>query len=316
MVRCTGIPKPKCLPPCEWTKGKGCNKAVAAEAVEIVPEKVKTPTPSPVKIYAFLGFKDYILKEAVEAAGHKVTYGLKPDSTYIIYKADKRAVKKIEESTLPKMLVVDFVSKYGYASDKFGVAVAAPAAKSKTPSAVAAVAAVAPVALVAPVAEVVKSKTPSPAQIAHKPPTKKKLGKIFPNSGGEFPIASKYNLEYSYIYYKSYEDGELYNIYKQALAILANMFVKAKDNNVKKVITQLFYSMKADTFIIPLKAKSESHPRLEDLYGVEFSYDHSQKNKFNINTNVMVLIEDYLPGDDILESIVADYPDVVQLVKA
>ena len=305
MVRCTGIPKPKCLPPCEWTKGKGCNKVAAAEAaVEKTPTpSPATPTPSPVKIYAFLGFKDYILKEAVEAAGHKVTYGLKPDSTYIIYKADKRAVKKVEESTLPKMLVVDFVSKYGYASDKFGVAVAVAAAvaKSKTPS---------PVAAVAPV--VVKSKTPSPA---HKPPTKKKLGKIFPNSDGEFPIISKYNLEYSDIYYKSDEEGELNNIYKQALAILANMFVKSKDNNVKKVITQLFYSMKADKFIMPLKAKSESHPRLEDLYGVEFSYDHSQKNKFNINKNVMVLIEDYLPGDDILESIVADYPDVVQLVK-
>lgn len=303
MVRCTGIPKPKCLPPCEWTKGKGCNKAAVAEVAEAVE---KTPTPSPVKIYAFLGFKDYILKEAVEAAGHKVTYGLKPSSTYIIYKADKRAVKKVEESTLPKMLVVDFVSKYGYASDKFDVAVAAPAAnaaKSKTPS---------PVAPVAPVAPA-KSKTPSP--IAHKPPSAKKLGKIFPNSDDEFPIISKYKLEYSDICYKSDEGGELSNIYKKAIAILANMFVKAKDNNVKKVITQLFYSMKADKFIIPLKAKSESHPRLEDLYGVEFSYDHSQKNKFNINKNVMVLIEDYLPGDDILESIVADYPDVVQLVK-
>ena len=310
MVRCTGIPKPKCLPPCEWTKGKGCNKAeaAAAEAAEKTPTpSPATPTPSPVKIYAFLGFKDYILKEAVEAAGHKVTYGLKPSSTYIIYKADKRAVKKIEESTLPKMLVVDFVSKYGYASDKFGVAVAAPAAKSKTPS---------PVEAVAPVVAA-KSKTPSPvaAPIAHKPPSAKKLGKLFPNSDGEFPIISKYNLEYSDIYYKSDESGELHNIYKQAIAILANMFVKAKDNNVKKVVTQLFYSIKADKFIIPLKAKSESHPRLEDLYGVEFSYDHSQKNKFNINKNVMVLIEDYLPGDNILESIVADYPDIVLLVK-
>jgi hypothetical protein len=294
MVRCTGITKPKCLPPCEWTKGKGCNKAVAVEKTPT--PSPATPTPSPVKIYAFLGFKDYLLKEAVEAAGHKVTYGLKPDSTYIIYKADKRAVKKVEESTLPKMLVVDFVSKYGYASDKFGMAVVAPA-KSKTPS---------------PVAAASKSKTPSPV---HEPPTKKKLGKIFPNSDGEFPITSKYNLEYSEIYYKSDEGGELYNIYKQAIAILANMFVRAKDNNVKKVITQLFYSEKADKFIIPLKAKSESHPRLEDLYGVEFSYDYSQKNKFNINKDVMVLIEDYLPGDDILESIVADYSDIVLLVK-
>jgi len=298
MVRCTGIPKPKCLPPCEWTKGKGCNKAsavavAAVAAVEKTPSPA-TPTPSPAKIYAFLGFKDEVLKATVEAAGHTVTYGINPDSSYIVYKMDKRVLKKIEESTLPKMLVADFVSKYGYASEKFGTL----PLKNNLP-----------VAVAQPVA--VKSKTPSP--VSHKPPTKKKLGKIFPNSDGKFPITSKYDLEY--IYYKSDEEGELYNIYKQAIAILANMFVRAKDNNIKKVITQLFYSEKDDKFIIPLKAKSESHPRLEDLYGVEFSYDHSQKNKFNINKNVMVLIEDYLPGNDILESIVPDYPDIVQLLK-
>jgi len=295
MVRCTGIPKPKCLPPCEWTKGKGCNKAavVAVAAVEKTPSPA-TPTPSPAKIYAFLGFKDEVLKAAVEAAGHKVTYGINPDSSYIVYKMDKRVLKKIEESTLPKMLVADFVSKYGYASEKFGTL----PLKSNLPVAVAQ-----PVVepVVAP-AVAVKSKTPSP--ISHKPPTKKKLGKIFVNSNGKFPITSKYDLKYSKIYYKSDEEGELYNIYKQAIAILINMFVRAKDNNVKQVITQLFYSEKDDKFIIPLKAKSESHPRLEDLYGVEFSYDHSKKNKFNINKNVMVLIEDYLPGDNILESIV------------
>ena len=125
MVKCSGVKKPNCLAPCEWTVGKGCNKSVKAAT----PAKPKTPSPSK-RIYAFLGFKDDDLKTHVEKMNNKVTYGIKTDTTHIVYKKDKRVMEKVEAFSGPKLELSAFIEKYGFSSKKAAKA----AAKAPSPA--------------------------------------------------------------------------------------------------------------------------------------------------------------------------------------
>jgi hypothetical protein len=288
MVRCTGIPKPKCEHPCEWTKGKGCNKAAKNKSAVI--EKVKTPTPSPKKIYAFIGFKDDGLKEQVEKNGSTVTYGIKDNTNYVIYKVDKRILNTIENLTIPKMLINDFVTKYGYESKKLVKAIRAPKAKAKTPS------------------PPPKVKTPSPVIKFSDLFTRRKP---FAKEDYETNLKITDNLyNYSDLMYKKYW---IKRILDHAVGAVKGIFITVKENKIKHVITQLFYSFDKDTFIIPLRVKNEEDPSKYDLYGIEFTYDPEKKYKIKINKDALVLLEEYEAGDDILDSLVDDFPDIIQI---
>jgi hypothetical protein len=78
-----------------------------------------------------LGFKDDDLKKQLETMNNKVTYGLKTDTTHVVYKKDKRVMKKVEAFSGPKLEIGAFVEKYGFASKKVAKPVAKPASPAK-----------------------------------------------------------------------------------------------------------------------------------------------------------------------------------------
>jgi hypothetical protein len=327
MVRCSGISKPKCQPPCEWTTGKGCAKAVE-------PPKPKSPHG---RHFAFLGFKDDELVKAVEALENTVSYGIKKDTTHIVFKQDKRLVAKLDAFTGPKILLTDFLTKYGFASKKVKALpklatpatkvakpptppakptkekkvvkivtpptkptkvatppakptkVATPPAKPAKPTKVATPPAK-PTKVATPPAKPTKVATPpaKPTKVATPPrPTRK--AKLTLNNK---PIDSDKNLKsLQQIKYTGYSTKK---ILKHAKAASLGMF--KDDNDIRGVVDTWCYVPSKDMFVIPLKARCETDRKDKDLntvYGVEFTYDIDRKYMISVSKDAAVILEDF-----------------------
>lgn len=286
MVRCSGVKKSECSPPsCEWISGKGC-KAVAKNKTPTPPKK--TPTR---RRFAFMGFKDDELKAQVEAFENKVTYGLKPDTTHIVYKKDKRIMEKIEASGLPKTLLADFVAKYG-----FGAEAPAPA----------------PAPLPAPKAKLTAAKKPKTVESSL---NKIKVMKNYYIGDTNGPDFSRYMISTV-----TYGDITLRKIFRHAKEMTLNMF--KKENDIRGIVDNgFFYVPSKDLFVIALKARVDSDRKnqsLNTVYGIEFTYDESRKYKIKIDQNAMVLLEEHAATpdqliEDIKEAIKSEYEDVQYL---
>ena len=309
MTKCSGVKKQECKSPCEWISGKGCKSTEAAKPKATKPKatkpkatKPKTPSPkSPHgKVFAFLGFKDDDLIKTLQEHGNKVFYAIKPDTTHIVYKQDKRIQAKLDASELPKKLLKDFVEKYNFASKKVKKS------EDKKESA-------------KPAPKPVPKPEPAP-----KPAPKPKANLSLFTNYTKFP--AKYH-DPKGDYFDDDEDTQYKNyslskIFKHAKGALNGMFTDVKENNVRYVMANLFYVPSKDLFIMPIMAKAESDPKdksLNDVYGVEFTYDPKVKYMIKVDKNVMILISDYKYNKqpklaDITDAIVNEYDDAIQVM--
>ena len=342
MVKCSGVKKPNCLAPCEWTVGKGCNKAAT-------PAKPKTPSPSK-RVYAFIGFKDDDLKTHVEKMNNKVTYGIKTDTTHIVYKKDKRVMEKVEIFTGSKLELGAFIEKYGFSSKKTAKA----AAKAPSPTKPVAKSSSKPAGCVpSKLKKYVERKAPPY-------PAAECCGiKLKGNDGNEYvskpdkngickwykaektskvvkpptPKAAPYKLTYGYKRESAeglanlvgkrdveYDGYGLNKIYKHAKGACLGMF--KDDNDIRGIVDDVFYYVPSqDLFIIALKARVDSNRKDKDLntvYGVEFTYDLNRKYMIEVEKNAMVLLDEHKATTkelvkDTDNAVKIEYPDAVLL---
>ena len=289
MVRCTGIAKSDCVKPCEWTKSKGCNKegkfdAIAA-AIALPVNKKLTSYPLPAhksfnsRIYAFLGFRDDNLKEIVEKHGNKVVYGIKENTTHIVYKKDKRIMDKVELSTLSKLTLLAFLTKYGFESKK----------NNK-----------------------VKTSLPTPTPLLLKPISKFhcKYSLIDPNAP---EILTKTKL----ITYDNYPLINIFNHAKAAIKGMF-LDVK-DNNIQSIITDMYYVSNEDLFIMPLIAKSDENHKdkKLHDIYGVEFKYNPNMKYKIKVDKNVIVLLQSYKEKPvkqlDVLSAIQKEYSDAVQI---
>lgn len=118
-------------------------------------------------------------------------------------------------------------------------------------------------------------------------------------------------------------NADLDGVYRQARAVAKNMF--GKENNVRSVMEMLFYVPKKDIFIVVLRTRSESEPKViknNDYLGVEFKFELFAKHSVVMNQEAIVLLQssgmkvkDPALVTELLNKVVAEHPSAVMLVK-
>jgi hypothetical protein len=117
----------------------------------------------------------------------------------------------------------------------------------------------------------------------------------------------------------TYKKYPVLKIFKHGKAVSLGMF--GADNHIRGIVDTWCYVPSKDIFVIALKARSDINKKAKDIntvYGVEFTYDANIKYKIRVSKDSAVLLNDFQGNSDELieetkEAMIDEYENAIIL---